>query len=698
MNLTSSIESAVPTSSTTGSSGFPGCATAAAFPLGTFAEICQAQADTLAQSPATPVASPDSFNSTPSAVSLAAPKTPSGRSAKNTVPTLADFSSFVLLPGPSPVLPLPAPEVIVPAEDPRASGISQSSGAVPSQSASDDLCEVPTCPQFAASGAADLAATGASAELPAFASLSGEVASSVPSGPVLQDPPAQPLQSADALPALQPAPMQPAADFLSGFAVADKSRELSSSNLPEVSASPAASRVVTTGSDWNRATATPASAAIASTAGASPTTPATSASFSIPSDPAKPNSASQNSVVMGASPGKFSSGDGAKRDSEPSSPAAETSAKASAEAAAVPSNGSATDFESAPVRDVHSHTDTNERDARRREPRGMQSSLETLADFAMSEMRTVFGVETASHPGENTRPTVTASAAPTAGIVSPQPSIADAGVISTVVPVLSASADPATTPSVSSSPTSPSVTPAQAPTPDSGAETAAGKALAHPVEKLFGSSQHKDPPAVDTGSNNVSQPVFVPPAAVAFDPMHRASTTQEQPPLTSTLKGGDSGDSTGLPHLAAEVRPTTNPGVGPVQLAQIASKAGQAEMRIGLNTSAFGSVEVRTIVHASDVGVVIGSEKGDLHALLTNDLPGIAHTLQQQNLRLAQVSFQQQGFTFSSDASSGGNAQPRWFPPKANHSPSPATETSGAETETTVESSRPRRVGLSILV
>lgn len=98
----------------------------------------------------------------------------------------------------------------------------------------------------------------------------------------------------------------------------------------------------------------------------------------------------------------------------------------------------------------------------------------------------------------------------------------------------------------------------------------------------------------------------------------------------------------------------------PLQWAQMANKAGQAEMRIGLTTAEFGSVEVRTTVHASDVGVLIGSEKGDLRSLLTPELPGIASTLQQQDLRLAQVSFHQQGFAFAGNSSfSQGNSQPR---------------------------------------
>jgi hypothetical protein len=101
---------------------------------------------------------------------------------------------------------------------------------------------------------------------------------------------------------------------------------------------------------------------------------------------------------------------------------------------------------------------------------------------------------------------------------------------------------------------------------------------------------------------------------------------------------------------------------GPVQVAQLVNRIGQSEMRVGMNTSAFGNVEVRTVVHASDVGLVIGSEKGDLRTLLANEMPAITNTLQQQNLRLNSVNLMQ-GFAFSNSSSGGGDSQPRSFVP-----------------------------------
>jgi hypothetical protein len=108
--------------------------------------------------------------------------------------------------------------------------------------------------------------------------------------------------------------------------------------------------------------------------------------------------------------------------------------------------------------------------------------------------------------------------------------------------------------------------------------------------------------------------------------------------------------------------PTAVP--GPVQVAQMVNRMGQSEMRVGMNTTAFGDVEVRTVVHASDVGLTIGSEKGDLRGMLANDMPAITSTLQQQNLRLSNVSFTQgSGFSNHSSGGDGGSQQQRSFVP-----------------------------------
>lgn len=152
------------------------------------------------------------------------------------------------------------------------------------------------------------------------------------------------------------------------------------------------------------------------------------------------------------------------------------------------------------------------------------------------------------------------------------------------------------------------------------------------------------------------------------------------------------------PNLPASAEVPVHPSTGPVQMAQMVNQAAQSEMRIGMNTAAFGNVEVHTVVHANDVGILIGSEKGDLRSLLANELPGIASTLQQQNLRLNQVNFHQTGFAFSNQMSSGGDAQPRWFASRTMAARTqPAEAFSGEASEPPAALSPGSGAGLSIL-
>jgi hypothetical protein len=177
--------------------------------------------------------------------------------------------------------------------------------------------------------------------------------------------------------------------------------------------------------------------------------------------------------------------------------------------------------------------------------------------------------------------------------------------------------------------------------------------------------------------NAAAQPL---PAASSSSATAVAALPVTAPVSEALPKPAISGDNApaSLPDPALAPAPTPVM-AGPVQLAQLTSRAEMAEMRIGMNTSAFGSVEVRTIVHANDVGVVIGSEKGDLRALMQNDMPAITNTLQEQNLRLHTVNFMQ-GFAFSNDASGGGNAQQRYAAPPRR------TATSGPDSGTASES------------
>lgn len=218
------------------------------------------------------------------------------------------------------------------------------------------------------------------------------------------------------------------------------------------------------------------------------------------------------------------------------------------------------------------------------------------------------------------------------------------------------------------------------------------------------SQQHKDSPnlavAVPDSLPAAPSPAFTIAAPSAQASIPQPSSLPDAGPKSNAQTSA--GPSDNAPHSSlpatADAAPTA--GASPLQMAQMANKAGQAEMRIGLNTTEFGSVEVRTTVHANDVGVQIGSEKGDLRSLLTPELPGIASTLQQQDLRVTQVSFHQQGFAFDNNSSSfsGGNSQPRSFAPNPQSTAAFSEESSSAEPAHAPEPavSQPR-VGFSIL-
>jgi hypothetical protein len=174
--------------------------------------------------------------------------------------------------------------------------------------------------------------------------------------------------------------------------------------------------------------------------------------------------------------------------------------------------------------------------------------------------------------------------------------------------------------------------------------------------QLAASQTGTAPAPAPAASGGVTLPLAGPATAVA-DPQSKAGTLPEAAPASPVPATAE------MPAAAAP---------GQVQLAQMISRAEQSEMRIGMNTSAFGSVEVRAVVHASDVGLVIGSEKGDLRSLMASDIPAITNTLQQQSLRLNSVNFMQ-GFAFSNNAS-GGDSQQHAFATPHTFSSSPSSE------------------------
>jgi hypothetical protein len=98
-----------------------------------------------------------------------------------------------------------------------------------------------------------------------------------------------------------------------------------------------------------------------------------------------------------------------------------------------------------------------------------------------------------------------------------------------------------------------------------------------------------------------------------------------------------------------------------VQLARMVDGISQAEMHIGLRTQAFGSVDVHTVVRESQLGVTVGSEKGNLKSLLNAEVPGLQTELRQHDLRLENVRFMENRPGVGAETSGGAHQQSRTF-------------------------------------
>lgn len=136
-----------------------------------------------------------------------------------------------------------------------------------------------------------------------------------------------------------------------------------------------------------------------------------------------------------------------------------------------------------------------------------------------------------------------------------------------------------------------------------------------------------------------------------------------------------------------------NEPTGDMQSARIVDRAGQQEMHIGFRTPEFGSVEVHTAVHESQVGLVVGSEKGDLRNFLTAEFPTLQTSFRQHDLRFDNIHFLSPGSTLSGGSSSNGDAQSGAYryPRPGNHVFT--LDTTATETNT---APAPKTGGLSV--
>jgi hypothetical protein len=135
---------------------------------------------------------------------------------------------------------------------------------------------------------------------------------------------------------------------------------------------------------------------------------------------------------------------------------------------------------------------------------------------------------------------------------------------------------------------------------------------------------------------------------------------------------------------------------GTVNAARIVDRVGQSEMHIGLRTLAFGSVEVHTVVRDSQVGLTVGSEKGDLRTFLAPEVPSLQTALHQHDLHFDNIRFLDQGPGFDMGFSTGADSQSHSFAREGRPVPGlPGLEGPAADSSE-VEIARDTRTGLNV--
>jgi hypothetical protein len=110
---------------------------------------------------------------------------------------------------------------------------------------------------------------------------------------------------------------------------------------------------------------------------------------------------------------------------------------------------------------------------------------------------------------------------------------------------------------------------------------------------------------------------------------------------------------------SAASAPSVLPAVATIEVARLVAGVAQSEMHIGLRTQAFGSVELHTVVRDSQVGLTVGSEKGDLRTLLAAELSGLQMTFRQQDLRFENIRFLETTAGTTAGFSGGTDSQGR---------------------------------------
>lgn len=196
-----------------------------------------------------------------------------------------------------------------------------------------------------------------------------------------------------------------------------------------------------------------------------------------------------------------------------------------------------------------------------------------------------------------------------------------------------------------------------APVPSS-SETRSSKPADSPANPADANGQPQSPVAapaafavrvIDGGMTDGNQPGPVATANILAPVPPAVNQAASSPVATSPAADSASPAATGPPVVPAST----------VEVARLVTGVAQSEMHIGLRTQAFGNVEVHTVVRDSQVGVSVGSERGDLRSLFAPEVSGLQTTFRQQDLRFDSIRFLENSAGTTAGFSGGSNSQAR---------------------------------------
>jgi len=153
-----------------------------------------------------------------------------------------------------------------------------------------------------------------------------------------------------------------------------------------------------------------------------------------------------------------------------------------------------------------------------------------------------------------------------------------------------------------------------------------------------------------------------------------------RPAATSSAAGADRPQTVSDPAASSSAENTqTAPTV--IQSAQVLERMGKSEIRLGLNSSNFGNIELHTSLNQDRVGATIATSHAELRTAMMAEMPTLEHAIAQHQMKLDSLQLDSRSSPPAGDRSASGGNQSgsRGGTPGAAISSEPSEDTAAQE-------------------